>query len=84
VLIPHQLVDGVERATAGKERMIYNAREIACAKRGSLVLIPEGGLKAKRLIEAGLLATYAPFNNWPEASVYSLTWDASGLSGGQG
>ena len=74
-LIPHRIVEGVDRAEAGPARMIYNAQAIMRAGRGAWVVITEGGLKAKRLNEKGLLATYVPFNSWDDDCVNTLRGD---------
>jgi DNA polymerase bacteriophage-type len=73
--LPHRIVNGKGVLGAGDRRVIYNWPAIMRAGPGSTVFVVEGELKAKVLIDAGLLATTVLSHKWTPECVAALTGD---------
>jgi DNA polymerase bacteriophage-type len=73
--LPHRIVNGKDVFGAGDRLVPYNWPAIMRAGPGSTVFVVEGELKAKILIDPGLLATTVLSHKWTPESVAALTGD---------
>jgi DNA polymerase len=71
--LSHRSVNGKDVLGAGNRRVIFNWLAIMRAEPGSTVFVTEGELKAKVLIDAGLLATTVLSHKWTPECVAALT-----------
>src|SRR5262249_15017923 len=71
--LPHRIVNGKDVLGAGDRRVIYNWPAIMRVGPGSTVFVVEGELKAKVLINNGLLATTVLSHKWTPECVAALT-----------